>query len=367
MNEESIFSNDSQMEAGEGHDVEKQELDEATHEPRSAVEQKGDYEQAEAIQKSLEDLPMPCCPPGDLPQGSGTLAGEDDTVEMADLPEAGNKEFTGPEIRDVSQEEVDLMMIGSPPDWDHGPPKYEIDLEDKDTIDTSQLEYEPGPVQQPPDWDHSTPPNVVKLETDEGEGLIGRQPKVREDLGNLKPVGSDDDDKDEATPINLPNPQAIAEDLGATPLPIPHPEDQSITGREAQVRGDLDQVTYNEGGGSKDEATPINLPSPQAAAENVGHLPIPLPQPADAEDAEQVGHMPIPLPRPADEGLSSEDANMEDDGSGSPKGNQVASEDDWEAPIANQLGESPDPGGNPPGPNQVEKDHLDSDQNEVEQ
>lgn len=248
MSEENIISNEDQLENGESQTEDIQELDEATYEPRSAVEGKGDFEQSEAIQKSLEDLPMPCCPPGDLPEGSGTLGGENDAVELANRPEAGQKEFTGPEIRDLSQEEVDLMMVGSPPDWDHGPPKDEIDLEDENTVlgqqpkvrqdlgdlkpassddkyktvDPDQLEYEPGPVQQPPDWDHGPPKDKIDLEDE--NTVLGRQPKIREDLSDLQPAGSDDDDKDEASSNNLPNPQAAAEIAGATPQPGQTPE-----------------------------------------------------------------------------------------------------------------------------------------------
>ena len=138
--EENIFANEEQLESAESQETGKQELDDATNEPRSFVENNGDYEQAEAIQNSLESL--------------------------------------------VKNE----------------------------TIDTSQLEYDPGPVQQPPEWDHGPPKDEVNLEDD--NSIEGRQPKLRGDLSDLEPAGSDDDGKVEATPINLPNPQAAAEVLG---------------------------------------------------------------------------------------------------------------------------------------------------------
>ena len=200
MTEENIFSNEDNLESGETRKTENQELDDATNEPRSFVEKNEDYERAEAIQKTLSSLV------------------------------------------------------------------------DNETVDTNQLEYEPGPVQQPPDWDHGPPKDEINLEDE--NTVEGRQPKIRDDLSDLEPAGSDDDDKVEAPPINLPGPQAAAEILGSSPTPISQPEDKSITGRESTVRGDLDQVTENEENGKGDEATPINLPGPV-----VGEAPEPGPHP----------------------------------------------------------------------------------------
>ena len=64
-------------------------------------------------------------------------------------------------------------------------------------ISDDDLEYEPGPVQQPPDWSHDPPLPQVDLEDE--NTVLGRMPKMREDLSDLKPADSDDDEKDEST------------------------------------------------------------------------------------------------------------------------------------------------------------------------
>ncbi|NQU30494.1 MAG: hypothetical protein HQ525_07480 [Anaerolineae bacterium] len=208
--EENIISNEDNLESGETRKTENQELDDATNEPRSLVEKNENYEQAEAIQNALETLV------------------------------------------------------------------------DNEKVDPSQLEYDPGPVQQPPDWDHGPPKDEVDL-GDENT-VLGRQPKLREDLSDLEPAGSDDDEKVEATPINTPGPVPGAE---ATPINTPSPtaqtEDNSLLGRQSSARDDLDQVTENEESGKGDEATPINLPGP-AVAEAPEPGPHPFPNVAIEDD-----------------------------------------------------------------------------------
>jgi len=199
MNED-IFSNEDQLESGESRDAEKQELEDATNEPRARVEQSGDYQQAEAIQDALtqltdgvepadvpvqpvnplgeeEDLPLPC-PPGDLPEGSGKLAEEGKYYAPNPGKAEGDNSYI-PEDGDPGEQQIKPL--------ENNPATLH------ETIDTSQLEYEPGPVQQPPDWDHGPPKDQVNLEDE--NTVLGRQPKVREDLDDLKTADSDDDSK----------------------------------------------------------------------------------------------------------------------------------------------------------------------------
>ena len=97
----------------------------------------------------------------------------------------------------------------------------------------------------------------------EGEGLT-EEVSVRGDLDRATTGG--EGNKDEATPINLPGPQATSTiDLGETQPPVLDTENESGIGGQPAVRGDLDQATTGSEGGKKDEATPINLPGPQTA------------------------------------------------------------------------------------------------------
>lgn len=199
---ENIFSNEEQIESGESRNLEKQELDDATFEPRAHVEQSGDFQQAEAIQDAIsnladgtemanvpveplnpvgdvENLPLPCCPPGDLPEGSGKLdEGGNTYAPNPGIPKDGSGWL--PE----TNENGEFQKVN---EITNQTAAHEI-------VDTSQLEYEPGPVQQPPDWDHGPPKDQVNLEDE--DSVLGRMPKVREDLSELEPVASDDDEDD---------------------------------------------------------------------------------------------------------------------------------------------------------------------------
>ncbi|MBI9051136.1 MAG: hypothetical protein JEZ00_17065 [Anaerolineaceae bacterium] len=101
-------------------------------------------------------------------------------------------------------------------------------LIDSDMVDMDQVEYEPGHPPSPPDLDHN-PPDFQA----EDKSILGSMPKVREDLDQLEPTGSDDDREVEPTPITLPGKN---DELSATPITLP---------------GKTDDVS----------ATPINLPN----------------------------------------------------------------------------------------------------------
>jgi len=222
--------------------------------------------------------------------------------------------------------------------------------------------------------------------------VLGRQPKMREDLSDLKPAGSDDAEKTEATSINTTGP---VKGVKATPTNTPHhvakPEDKSLTGQQSHARDDLDQVAVRKAS-TNDKATPINLPGTQATAENEGATPQPIPKPEDTElspddvkinakdgsenrgatplpiphpedtsnAAESKGATPQPIPQPEDFGLSPDDVNLDARSTvgeapepGPHPFPNVAIEDEGDG---QNVAESPDPGGDPPGPNQVEKD-----------
>ncbi len=354
--EDNINSNEDQLESGEARNTENKELDDATSEPRAHVEQSGDYQQAEAIQDTLthltdgiepadvplqpvkplgdaKDLPLPC-PPGDLPDGSAKL-GDNTYSPNPGIPKDGGGWL--PETNENMQLQ-NAREVSNP-------------ATSNETIDPSQLEYEPGPVQQPPDWDHGPPKDKVNLEDE--NTVLGRQPKVREDLGDLKPAGSDDDDKEEATPINLPGP-TVAEAPEPGPHPFPNvaieddgsggrmievglspddvkisekgiganiskpadpnepppppdmssqtalsPDDVKLEGgqstyqtisdephsmkneeeglaNQAKIRSDLDDISFEKGEDGKDEATPINLPGTQQVSDDPDRGPNPF-------------------------------------------------------------------------------------------
>ncbi|MBN2387079.1 MAG: hypothetical protein JXB85_08665 [Anaerolineales bacterium] len=87
----------------------------------------------------------------------------------------------------------------------------------------------------------------------EDQGIIGSQPRIRGDLDQAITASGDEPEGDDATPINLPGPQAASvTDFGATPLPIPyvagHPEQSGRIG--------VDPLTGKEFGGEEQEGHP---------------------------------------------------------------------------------------------------------------
>ncbi|MBN2085404.1 MAG: hypothetical protein JW748_09275 [Anaerolineales bacterium] len=200
---------ETRQESGEARSSEQQALDDATLEPRSYIEQTGDFQQAESIQATLVALvdsadsamdisatPLPIPQPeknsvlGSRPTIRGDLdqvtAGEDDGRHDATpitLPgkqePAGATPITLPQMRAQPEEEEE----GHPP--------------------------------EPPDLDHNPYPEET-LKTSEDDSLRGRMPKIRGDLDQAIPIGSQNGGKNEATPINLPGPQAASVSAGIT-------------------------------------------------------------------------------------------------------------------------------------------------------
>ncbi len=141
-----------------------------------------------------------------------------------------------------------------------------------------------------------------------------------------------------------------SEDIQRTLAELAENEERGLA-EQTEIRGDLDSTTSDQDEEDKDEATPINLPGPQPANEDVALSPddvklseepepgpdpfkdvsdLPIPVFNEDDGNVDVSPIPVPLPNPAD-------------------GGNVASEDDWEAPNAN-LAKGGDPHDPPPPP-----------------
>lgn len=275
--EETINPTEGEIESGEAHDAEGQALDDATYEPRAHVEQGGDYQQAEAIQKTLADLaegsdradvpvnpvkpagdaqelPLPC-PPGDLPEGSGKLdEGGGTYAPNPGVPKDGggwlneipdNMQFEdgqgtalppteaaapatdvaykdGPDPGEGQELHTQAQIYGGEPDTlvpgaypgegqevlaprdddlvqaevrgDLGEATLNKSSGNRDeTIDPSQLEYEPGHPPEPADLSHDPPKENQVVEED--KSVLGKMPKMREDLSDLQPADSGEEDE----------------------------------------------------------------------------------------------------------------------------------------------------------------------------
>ena len=290
MNTENIFSNEGQLESGESRDAEKEKVDNREN---------------EKIMENTENTP--------------------------------EKNIEANEIQDTTEENLDEAT-------------YEPRAHVENNNDYTQAEE----IQK----------SLTELAENEEKGLA-EQTEIR---GDLDDITSDqgEEDKDEVTPINLPGPVAEDEDdmqlisgpsrddlpPGSGILEEPHEsvemanpleDEDTVLGRTPEVRDDLSEATL-AGAEDKDEATPINLPGPQPANEDVvlspddvklGEEPEPGPDPFDGVDValspddvkkEDVSDLPIPMPNPGDTG-------------------NIASEDDWESPNVNIA-----KGGNPVDP-----------------
>ena len=136
----------------------------------------------------------------------------------------------------------------------------------------------------------------------EDDGTVDRDdhPMV-EDPELTEATGKDDDDKDEATPINLPGPVAESPgsgegDVAATPINIPKPGSDVGLDEEGPVGppgGDVSATPINipKPGGDV-SATPINIPKPGG---DVSATPINIPKPGgDVAGYDDPGDPPPP-------------------------------------------------------------------------
>ncbi len=164
--------------------------------------------------------------------------------------------------------------------------------------------------------DEARVPEGVEFELAGEDGAVGRDddglikdPDLSEASGD-----KDDDDKDEATPINLPGPVTADEALSVLPIPLPKPASEESGSRG----GGADELGVN--------MEPIPSPEQEVAGsergEQLGAMPVPLPKPtmdgeAPGDGGGQVAATPINLPYVADEA---------EGGEGGRPGGQIAQE-----------------------------------------
>lgn len=221
--------------------VEKVENTESTEtlqdtaiEPGERIEETQAFEQAEAVENALgeavnlveegvtetsEDDTLPehqsCLPDSkDLPEGSGTLGDPDEIVEIAE--KLGERGVT--DSADVP-EGVEFKVAG-----------------EDDAIDPNEPEIMDG--------------------------------------SNAKEASDGDGNKEGATPINVPGPVTANEgaefDVAG--------EDAPLVSNDPEMR-DGSEIDGASEGDDKDEATPINLPGPESGQSEVPPLdPVPLPE-----------------------------------------------------------------------------------------
>ncbi len=194
---------EAQLESGQTRSADERPLDTATYEPGEFVERSNDYQQAEAVQTMLVALidanasdqevgatPLPIPRPeeksvlGSLPGVRGDLdkitAGVNDgRSDATPIPLPGKE---GP----ASATPITLPQMRVQPE-----------------------EEEEGHPPEPPDLDHNPHPEAMMKDPESGT-LQSRMPKVRGDLNRATVVGGNAPGGDEATPINLPGPQAAS-------------------------------------------------------------------------------------------------------------------------------------------------------------
>ena len=137
------------------------------------------------------ELPLPSSDPKDLPEGSGTIdegydGGSKTYSPNPGVPDEGGWLGTGDDAGPVVEFEGDLGKPGIP-----GTVEVPEGLEFKLAGEDGTIDRDDHPMVEDPDLSEAS--------------------------------GKDDDDKDEATPINLPGPVAAEEALSSLPIPIPEP------------------------------------------------------------------------------------------------------------------------------------------------
>ena len=253
--------NQENVEATEAQEgVEDQALEDATHEPGAHIEETQIIEQAEAVEEALTEA----------------MDGEDEDAPPAESGSTSYSPNPG-----VPEGEGGWLGTGD----DEVPPDVQM---------TEPLR-ESGPAEET-----EIPDGIEVKLASEDDGTVDRNdhPMV-EDPELTEATSKDDDDEDEATPINLPGPVAetpgssggqVADEPTHGPNPIADLADNPDL--SPGVDGNLPGEENAPGGpGSGDvAATPINIPKPGG---DVSATPINIPKPGG-----DVSATPINIPKP---------------------------------------------------------------------
>jgi hypothetical protein len=268
----SEFQPQEVSERGEAlENTETRALEDATFEPAACLEGMGDYQQAEAIQTSLESVMASLTTeqipsPGEEIGAKGTVKGTEGTAEIP-LPgeEVSATPITLPFPR--PEEEVSATPI---------------------TL--------PTPIPLPGEEVSATPIPLPRPEV----VMPGRDSHQE---GPFETAGEEEDDGNNITPINLPGVQSVAgEEIGAK---------GTVKGTESTAEIPLpgtagEEITEKDGRQKRTEGA-AEIPLPGTAGESgwkeqVGDIPTPIPHPAeDTGDGKQIKDIPTPLPRTEDE------------------------------------------------------------------
>jgi hypothetical protein len=264
MNELEILQPEESPEAAEVveiEDTEEQVLEDITEEPGAHIEETQSIEQSEDIERELTEAVDAVQPPAeeetpaesgperdDLPPGSGILeephetvemegeisdpgpadvaevpegmefqlAGDDGTIDRDDHPMADPSELSEASDDDkdeatpinlpgpVAEEDDEDMQLISGPNRDDLPPGSGILEEPHETVEMAGGLEEPGLAEV------AEVPEGMEFQLAGDDGTIDRDDHPMADPSELSEAS--DDDKDEATPINLPGPVAEEDD-----------------------------------------------------------------------------------------------------------------------------------------------------------
>jgi hypothetical protein len=256
--------------------VDRQKLDDATFEPESFVERTADFRQAESIQQNLAALVETAPPADSIPAVVPHRPEEADRSKVSAAPGEGGSgkvdaiPITVPDVRAAGDEASSLPL--PLPGGKTGPALIPENDTTPHAGSGGQADVLPLPLPSPGE-DISTAPRPRAQVGDEGRA--GSRPKVRDDLDHAT-TGGDAPGGADATPINLPGPQAASRTRGeADTLPVPLPSP-----------------------GAEVSATPITLPGKPGAGKTARGN-----EPGDAKPAGgEADTLPEPLPSPGAEG-----------------------------------------------------------------
>jgi hypothetical protein len=233
-------------ESGErGEQDASRRLDDATFEPQALIEQSGDFRQAEVIQDAFVAVM------------DGAAANKDAESEKAPAEDA-----QPPAMIDAGE---DTVAGREPKIVDGVFEKLPEDGPDKASITPINL----------PDYQDANGSNSAAVDAGE-DTVAGREPKIVG--GVFEKLPEDGPDKASITPINLPDyqdangPKSAAVDSG----------EDTVAGREPKIVDAILTKKSGGEGGDKENITPINLPNIKDALGNAGSAETAVRQSTDA-------------------------------------------------------------------------------------
>jgi hypothetical protein len=236
-----IRNTPEELESGAVRDSGQQALDDATYEPSAYIEHGGDFQQAEDIQNNFVALTANAAAARDAEQVSSLPVPIPKPVEAAaDGEKVGHLPIPLPK---PAEETAGAQEISSLPVPIPKPAKAAAGAEEAGVL--------PLPLPKPDEKSTGVEKAgvlPVPIPKPAEETVLEEPPGDHEPLSRTEPPGEEEEDKDKATPINIPGPRMREERDNMGPALIPENDDlpDAASGGEEEEGNDKSKASEDD-------------------------------------------------------------------------------------------------------------------------